>query len=144
MQDIEAKRILVPVSGKPTDDEMIGLACTIARSNKGEVHAVYVIEVKRALALDADLPQDAEQGETVLERAERVAAEHKYEIQADLLQAREVGPTIVDEAIQRKADLILVGLPYKERFGEFDLGQTVPFVLKHAPCRVWVCRGAVD
>ena len=41
-------------------------------------------------------------------------------------------------------DLILLGITYKKRFGEFDLGQTAPFVLKHAPCRVWVCRQAVE
>lgn len=144
MKDIEAKRILVPVSGKPPDDEMVALACSIAKRSRGEVHVVYVIEVKRTLALDADLPSDAEDGEAVLERAEKVAAECGQEIQADLLQARVVGPTLVDEAIEREADLILVGLPYKRRFGEFDLGRTVPFVLKNAPCRVWICRQAVD
>jgi nucleotide-binding universal stress UspA family protein len=41
-------------------------------------------------------------------------------------------------------DLILLGVTYKRRFGEFDLGRTAPFVLKHAPCRVWVCRQAVE
>ena len=75
MNEISAKRILVPINGNPTDAEMIGLACSIARRSKAEVHVVYIIEVKRTLPLDADLPPEAERGEMVLESAERVADE---------------------------------------------------------------------
>jgi nucleotide-binding universal stress UspA family protein len=141
---ISPKRILVPINGNPTDDEMVALASTIAKRTRAEIHVVYIIEVKRTLPLDADLPPEAERGELVLEQAERVAEGLDQSIQADLLQARDVGPTIVDEARERGVDLILLGITYKKRFGEFDLGRTAPFVLKHAPCRVWVCRQAVE
>ena len=58
-----------------------------------------------------------------------------------LLQAREVGAALVDEATERGADLLLVGLPYRKRFGgDFAIGRTIPYVLKHAPCEVWVVR----
>ena len=43
---------------------------------------------------------------------------------------------IVDEAIEREVDLILISVTYKTRFGEFSLGDVVPYVLKNAPCRV--------
>ncbi len=141
---ISPKRILVPINGNPTDAEMVALACAIAKRTKAEIHVVYIIEVKRTLPLDADLPPEAERGELVLEQAERVAEDLDQSIQADLLQARDVGPTIVDEARERGVDLILLGITYKKRFGEFDLRRTAPFVLKHAPCRVWVCRQAVE
>jgi nucleotide-binding universal stress UspA family protein len=80
----------------------------------------------------------------VLEQAEATAERLGMQIQADLLQARDVGPTIVEEARERDADLILLGITYKKRFGEFDLGATAPYVLKHAPCRVWVCRQPIE
>jgi nucleotide-binding universal stress UspA family protein len=144
MKEISAKRVLVPINGNLTDDEMVSLACSIAKRTKGEVHVIYIIEVKRTLPLDADLPPEAERGEMVLEHAERVAESFALPIQADLLQARDVGPTIVDEARERGADLILLGVTYKKRFGEFDLGRTAPYVLKHAGCRVWVCRQPVE
>jgi hypothetical protein len=35
-----------------------------------------------------------------------------------------------------------MGIGYKRKFGEFDLGHTAPYVLKNAPCRVWVARAA--
>ena len=45
-----------------------------------------------------------------------------------------------DEAVEWGADLIVMGLPYKRRFGEFNLGKTVPYVLKNATCRVMLFR----
>ena len=52
-----------------------------------------------------------------------------------------VGAALVDEATEREADLLVVGLPYRKRFGgEFAIGRTIPYVLKHAPCEVWVVR----
>jgi nucleotide-binding universal stress UspA family protein len=140
---IQASRILVPVRGNPTDDEMIELACEIARRNSAEVYAIHVIEVKRTLPLDAELQAEADQGEEYLSRAEQIADRYSQTVNTDLLQARDVGPAIVDEALERGIDLILLGITHKKRFGEFDLGKTAPYVLKHAPCRVWVCRQAI-
>jgi hypothetical protein len=36
----------------------------------------------------------------------------------------------------------VVGLTYRERFGEFYMGKTVPRILQHAPCRVFLLRVA--
>ena len=47
---------------------------------------------------------------------------------------------ILGEAEEWKADLIVMGLPYKRRFGEFNLGKTVPYVLKFAACQVILFR----
>ena len=42
------------------------------------------------------------------------------------------------------ADAIVLGLPYKVRFGgDFALGLTIPYVFKNAPCRVFVIREPV-
>ena len=61
-----------------------------------------------------------------------------------LVQARDVGAALVDEAAERDADLLVLGLPYRKRFGgDFAIGRTVPYVLKNAPCAVWVAREAM-
>ena len=67
---------------------------------------------------------------------ERVAQEQNCSLTTDVLQAREVGPAIINEAVEREVDLILMGAWYQARFGEFSLGEIVPYVLKNAPCRV--------
>jgi len=61
-----------------------------------------------------------------------------------LLQARDVAAAIVDETTERAADLLVVGLPYRKRFGgEFAIGKTVPYILQNAPCTVWVVRDPI-
>ena len=38
-----------------------------------------------------------------------------------------MGPALVDEAAERDADLLVVGLPYRKRFGgDFALGAPFP------------------
>jgi nucleotide-binding universal stress UspA family protein len=130
----------VPVKGYPTDEEAIGLACALARKERGQVYAIYVIEVKRTLALDVEIDEELQRGEQVLSAAEESARKADFSISTELLQAREVGPAIVDEAVERDVDLIVMGTGYKRRFGEFDPGRTMPYVIKHAPCAVWVLR----
>jgi nucleotide-binding universal stress UspA family protein len=139
---IRASRILVPVNGNSTDDDAVALACETGRRSKASVYAIYVIEVKRTLPLDVDLPPEAAKGDTVLARAERVAEEFGVDVETEILQARDVGTAIVDEALERDIDLIVMGIGYKRKFGEFDLGHTAPYVLKNAPCRVWLARAA--
>ena len=132
--------VLVPVNGGRSDEEAIALACSVARRTKGKVYVLYVIEVQRTLPLDADLPAENDRGERILQQAERFAKVNDYAVEADLLQAREVGPAIVDKAVERGVDLIILGVEYKKNFGEFDLGATMPYVLRNALCRVWLCR----
>ena len=133
---MEFHQILVPVSGTEADEEAIILACRLAKKDKAKIRAVYVITVKRTLPLDAEIEPEIRQAEGILDHIESVAEEQGYEMETDLLQAREVGPTIVEEAVEREVDLILMGVTYKRHFGQFSLGNAVPYVLKNAPCRV--------
>ena len=133
---MEFHKILVPVSGTEADEEAIKLACRLAKKDKGKIRAVYVITTKRTLPIDAEIESEIQKAEGILDHIERVAEEQDYEVETDLLQAREAGLTIVDEAVEREVDLIVMGVKYKRRFGQFSLGDTVPYVLKNAPCRV--------
>ncbi len=133
---MEFHKILVPVIGTEADDEAIRLACQLAKKDKGKIWAVYVITVRRSLPLDAEIESEIREAEDILDHAQSIAEEEDYEIETDTLQAREAGPTIVDEAVEREVDLILMGVEYKRRFGQFSLGSVVPYVLKNAPCRV--------
>ena len=141
---MEISKALVAIKGEKVDEEAIRLACTLARRRKAKVYVVYVIEVKRVLPLDAEIEPETEKAEQVLKRAERIADEVDYEVETELLQAREVGPAIVDEAVERGVDIIIMGMAYKKPFGEFELGSAVPYVLKNAPCRVLLLRETME
>jgi nucleotide-binding universal stress UspA family protein len=99
------------------------------------------VEIDWTLPLDTDVASGSEDVQRVLDSAEAIAESHKLSIEPVLLQARDVAAAIVDEATERGADLLVVGLPYRKRFGgEFAIGRTIPYILQNAPCTVWVVR----
>jgi len=129
--------ILVPVGGTEADADSIGLACRLVKEgNGGKIVAVHVISMGRTLPLDAEVEAEIGKAEDVLAKAEALVREQGCQIETDLLQAREVAPAIVDEAVERQIDLILLGVNYRTRFGEFCLSEIVPYVLQNAPCQV--------
>ena len=133
---VEFSRILVPVAGTEADDGAIRLACRLAKRTKGKIHAMYVITVQRSLPLDAEIESETKKAEDILARAQSLADEENCEVETDLMQSREAGPAIVDEAVDHKIDLIVMGIRSKRTFGQFSLGRVVPYVLENAPCRV--------
>jgi nucleotide-binding universal stress UspA family protein len=103
------------------------------------VYAVYVIEVARSLPLDADMGPEVAEGERILQQAEAMAR------QMD----------IVDEAIERGVEAIIMGVEVKEMEAGYEwptegkprpmapdipLGRVARYVLQHAPCEVWLIR----
>ena len=132
--------ILVPVDGSPASARGVEFACGLARRSKAKVYVVHVIEVKRALPLDADLTVEAQRGEDILTSAEAAARRQDFEIEGDLLQARDAGHAIVDEALEQQADAIIVGVPFKRPFGEFELSRVPSHVLRSAQCEVVLLR----
>lgn len=130
----------MPVDGSPIDQEMVDHACYLAKRSHARLYAVYVIEVRRTMPLEVDLPAEVERGEKALQRADEIARKWRQEIETEVLQARDAGTAIVEEAERRRIDLIIMGIPYKKRFDQFCMGCTVTYVLKNAPCMVYVCR----
>src|SRR3990172_490404 len=117
------------------------LSADHARPIKAELIAIHVVEIDWTLPLDADIAGRSEEVQRVLDTAETVAENYRVTLDPVLLQARDVGAAIVDETIERGADLLVLGLPYRKRFGgEFAIGRTIPYILKNAPCTVWVVR----
>jgi nucleotide-binding universal stress UspA family protein len=134
---MEFQKILVPVGGNEADEEAMRLACRLIKKEKNsKIWAVYVIVIKRSLPLDAEIESDIKHAEALLDKVEKIARDEKIEVETDILQAREAGPAIIDEAIERGVNVITMGVRYKRHFGQFNLGNVVPYVLKNAPCPV--------
>jgi nucleotide-binding universal stress UspA family protein len=136
------KSILVAVDGSPASYNALATVCDIARHTKAQVSVLHVIEVPRALPLDADLPSEAEHGEDVLTHAEEVCGQHRVKVHGELVQARQAGVAIVDEASAGSVDAIALGLGFERPFGRFQLDEVSEYVLEHAPCDVWLFRYA--
>jgi nucleotide-binding universal stress UspA family protein len=135
------RRAVIALNGGTSDARVVRLVSDVARTNKAELVAVHVVEIDWTLPLDADIAGSSEEAQRVLDMAEEVAEDSKQRLEPVLLQARDVGAALVDEAVERDADLLVLGLPYRRRFGgDFAIGRTIPYVLKNAPCAVWIVR----
>ncbi len=135
------KKLLVPVVQSPASLEALAVACAIAKAQRGtSVHVVHVIEVLRSLPLTAEMETEAQYGEQVLRRATDLASQLECRVTTELLQARDAGVAIVEEAERIGADAIVLGVGYKRLIGEFQTGRTVDYVFRHAPCQVWLIR----
>jgi nucleotide-binding universal stress UspA family protein len=135
------RRAVLALSGGSSDERVVRLVSEQARVNKAELIAVHVVEIEWSLPLDADIAIRSEEIQRILDRAEMVAEEARVKIEPVLLQARDVGAALVDETAERAADLLVLGLPYRKRFGgDFAIGRTIPYALKNAACAVWVVR----
>lgn len=135
------RRAVIALSGGRTDRTIVSLAASIAKPAGSELIGVHVVEIDWTLPLDADVAGQSESAQRVLDIAEATAETGRYTLEPVLLQARDVGAAIVDEATERDADLIICGLPFRRRFGgDFAIGRTIPYILRNAPCAVWVVR----
>ena len=135
------KHIVLGVNGGPTDPLVVKLGCQLARVQHASLTALHVVEVDWTHDLAEDVSSGNEAAAAVLDRAEAVAEKLEVPLATALLQARDVGAALVDEAAEQRADLIIMGLPYRKKFGgDFAIGRTVPYVLQNAPFGVLVVR----
>ena len=135
-----ARALLVPINGTTVTLGALTLAARLAQMNRGKVFAIYVIEVARHLPLEAELPDEIDRSEAIFAQARDALHERHTVVEFALLQARNAGATIVDEAVNVQADAIVLGIGEKHHVGDATLGQTAEYVLKHAPCQVLLCR----
>lgn len=137
---MQASRVLVPVCGVKADESALALACDMIRPVKGKVYVLYVIEVRRSLPLDADVEAENARGEDVLQRMEKLGEKLHVDLEAEILRARDAGPAVVQEAVDRQVQAIVIGAPYRWHHGVFSLGHTAPYILRNAPCPVLLWR----
>lgn len=133
---MQPKRILVALAGTPVDADVVRLAVTLAKANRAEIVAIHVIEVRWNLPLDAVLDRELELGEKILADATSIAEKAGVTMETEMLQAREAAAAIVDDARDRKSDLIVIGMPYRTRMGKTYIGKTAQALFVKAGCAV--------
>ncbi len=142
-QALALKSILVPTLGGPMT-ENLQVACQFARDQGAELTALYVIEIPATLPLDTFLPEKLAVADAALKRAMAIGREFGLQVSTQLIQARSAGQAIVDLAKETGCDLIVMGTPYKRSPAPLSpaggLGATTDYVVRNAPCRVWICK----
>jgi APA family basic amino acid/polyamine antiporter len=141
---LEYRNILVPVAPGYPSDEAMDVACRLARERGARIVAMTVIHVPLELPLDAYLPDEVQEANEQLDEARAIGESYGVNVIARIVRARNSGRAIVDEATRRSAEIIVMGGPRRVRLAagrRAIFGDTVDFVLKHAPIRVMVAAG---
>jgi basic amino acid/polyamine antiporter, APA family len=127
---------LVPILGTSVDNEAMARAAKLVGPDAA-VEAVYVLKVPGQLPLDGGLEEEEREARRVLEVARMQAKVAGCRVRCRLIRTRNPGRAIVDEAADRRSDLIYISTehaPSEERL----LGPTTRYVLANRPCRVIV------
>lgn len=142
---LKQRNILVALTDTLIDDEAVSVACSLARKRKVEAFAVFGIQVPRKRALDDEMPEETEKATRTLDAAKEVADQLQAPLETEIVHTRHLGQTLIQEALDHECSLIVMGVSYQVGVnGQFALSETAEYVLKHAPCRVWLVRGPCD
>jgi len=138
---LEFRSILVPIAPGYASDEAMDVACRLAAERRASIVAFTAIEVPLDLPLDTELPEEVQEANEQLDEARAIGDSYGVRVIGRIARTRNIGRAIVDEAIRRHSEIIVMAGPRRVRLqhGRRQIfGDAVDFVLRHAPCRVMV------
>ena len=140
---LEYRMIISPVVDSPQSREAVHLACRLAAERRSAIVAMRVIVVPMELPLDAELPEQEQLADDLLDEAHDIGELYGVRVIERVSRARHAGREIVEEAARRNAEIVVMGaprLPHRTRRSAI-FGKTVDYVLRNAECRVMVGAG---
>ncbi len=131
-------RILVPMKIGLIGEEVLGTAIKLAEEHGSAITALHVVRVPLDKPIDAELTEAEERAEASLAEAKLLAAELGVAVEGVIVHSRAIGEAIVHLAVDRSADLIVMGSSPRWRRQSRFFSPTVDHVLRQAPCEVMV------
>ncbi|MGH3037366.1 MAG: amino acid permease, partial [Gaiellaceae bacterium] len=101
--EIDYRTILVPVSRSPESEEALVAAARLAAERRATIAVLRVLEVPLELPLDADLPDEEDEADLLLDEARAFVEAYGVRAVPRLVRARRAGPAIVEEVGRRNA-----------------------------------------
>jgi APA family basic amino acid/polyamine antiporter len=138
---LEFRNILVPIAAGYPSDEAMDVACRLAAERRASIVAFTAIAIPLELPLDTYVPDEVREANEQLDEARAIGDSYGVRVIGRIARTRNIGRAIVDEAIRRRSEIIVMAGPRRVRLqrGRRQIfGDAVEFVLRHAPCRVMV------
>ncbi len=134
----EFHRVLVPMKLGPIGEEMVATAVALAKDRDATVDALFVIVVPLEYPLDAPLRDREEEAAASLAEAVLLGEENGVRVEPITVRARAIGQAILEQAVERDSDLIVLGSSPRWRRQSAFFSPTVEYALRNAPCEVLV------
>jgi len=130
--------IIVVFSPEINSAHMMALAVKLARGERSELLAIYVIEVPYTLPPDAEMPEEERTALDALGAAETIANSNNVTFHADTIKARSTKQAVLDIAKREKANLIILGSYREGKYSGAPLGRTIEEIAADAKCDVLI------
>ncbi len=130
--------IIVVFSPEINSRHMMALAVKLARGERSELLAVYVIEVPLTLPPDAEMPDEERAALDALGAAETIANSSNVILHTEIQKVRSTKEAVLSIAKREKADLIILGSYLEGKYSGARLGGTVQDIAAEAKCDVLI------
>jgi nucleotide-binding universal stress UspA family protein len=130
--------LIVAFSPEIDSSHMVALAVKLARGQRSELLALYVIEVPYTLPPDAEMPAEERIALDALGAAEAIANKKNVPIRTEIIKARSTKEAVLDVAKREKADLIILGSFREGKYSGAPLGRIIEEIAADAKCDVLI------
>jgi nucleotide-binding universal stress UspA family protein len=130
--------VIIVFSQEIHSEPMLSLAVRIARRERAEMLAAYIIEVPHTLPLDAEMEREQRTALGVLQVAETIGRKNNVEIKTDISRARNVAHGVLELAKRRDAHMIVLGAYREGRYSGAPMGNAIEIIAAKAPCDVLI------
>jgi nucleotide-binding universal stress UspA family protein len=130
--------LIVAFSPEIDSSHMVALAVKLARGERSELLALYVIEVPYTLPPDAEMPAEERVALDALGAAETIANKNNVAIRTEIIRARSTKQAILDVAKREKANLIILGSFREGKYSGAPLGHSIEEIAADAKCDVLI------
>ncbi len=138
--DVGGYRVMAAIA-EPGQRPLVRLASELAAVRNGSLALLHVLEVPGHVALTDTPSREVDEAVRRLQNLENETTDRAVEVHASVVVSHHAGPTILDEANARKADLLLLGWSGRVRHG-WVLSTSIDHITTHARCDVAVLKSA--
>jgi nucleotide-binding universal stress UspA family protein len=130
--------LIVAFSPEIDSSHMMALAVKLARGERSQLLALYVVEVPYTLPPDAEMALEERAALDALGAAETIANNHNVTIRTETIKARSTKEAVLDVAKRVKANLIILGSFREGKYSGAPLGRTIEEIAADAKCDVLI------
>jgi len=131
--------VLIPVADEQQAHMLSILGSAIAKDQDGELFALHVVRVPLQLSL-SEGRHFLREGKPLLEEVIKHSTEVDVPVHTMIRMGHNVGKAIIDTAIKRQSNLILLGWPGYTESKDKAFGRVIDYVSRNPPCDLAVVR----
>jgi nucleotide-binding universal stress UspA family protein len=130
--------IIVVFSAEIESGHMMALAGRLAKREKSDLLALYVIEVPFTLPPDASMPAEERVAMDALGAAEQLGITYGINVRTETVKARQTSQAVLGVAKRERANLIVMGSYREGKYTGAPLGRDIERIAAEAKCDVLI------